>query len=57
MKSARSIARRHEIDSVVVAARNGGLPERYTPPPEIGGVNIPPHVWRREVVWVKEADA
>ena len=28
MESARSIARRHEMDSVVVAARNGGLPKR-----------------------------
>ena len=28
--SARSIARRHGIESVVVAARNGGLPKRYT---------------------------
>jgi len=28
MKSARSIARRHEMESVIVAARNGGLPKR-----------------------------
>jgi hypothetical protein len=26
--SARSIARRHRMESIVVAARNGGLPKR-----------------------------
>jgi hypothetical protein len=29
MKRARSIARRHELKSVIVAARNGVLPKRY----------------------------
>jgi hypothetical protein len=31
MQRARSIARRHGMESVIVAARNGDLPKRYAP--------------------------